>query len=108
MMYTPLLDSGLMSVKATHGETVAPLSSVDGGAPHQFLVLLKPELLESTVDVPAVWVLVSELLERASVSVLGVRWFTGEELRESGTIERHYGVINDISRRGVPDRKSVV
>jgi len=70
---------------------------------NEFVIFSKPELGRlSTTLLGAVWDLFAGGLREYGVSVHSVKILTGPELEQSGAMQRHYGVINKISRLGRP------
>ncbi|MBW4635407.1 MAG: nucleoside-diphosphate kinase [Iphinoe sp. HA4291-MV1] len=69
---------------------------------NQFVVFLKPEATNilSGVDIQGVLQLVFDTFQRWKVEVGAVRVLTAEYLHKYQVIALHYGIINDISRRG--------
>jgi hypothetical protein len=76
-----------------------------GGTPEpaggEFVIFSKPELsrLNST-DRAAVWDLFAGSFGAYDVTVHRIKIMTGPELDQAGVMQRHYGVINQISRLG--------
>jgi hypothetical protein len=67
----------------------------------EFVIFSKPELGRlSTADLAAVWDLVARSFARYDVAVHRIKIMTGPELDQAGLMQRHYGVINQISRLG--------
>jgi hypothetical protein len=72
-------------------------------AANEFVIFSKPELGRlASDDLARVWDLFAELIGRYDVTVHSTMTLTGPELEESGAMQAHYGVINQISRLGRP------
>ena len=86
----------LAATAAQPGETPEPA----GG---EFVIFSKPELGRlSTADLTAVWDLFAGAFAAYDVTVHRIKIMTGPELDQAGVMQRHYGVINQISRLGRP------
>ena len=69
----------------------------------KFVIFSKPELGRlSTADLTAVWDLFAGAFAAYDVTVHRIKIMTGPELDQAGVMQRHYGVINQISRLGRP------
>ena len=69
----------------------------------EFVIFSKPELGRlSSADLAAVWDLFASSFASYDVTVHRVKIMTGPELDQAGVMQRHYGVINQISRLGRP------
>jgi len=80
----------------------SPGSSPDPAA-NQFVIFSKPELGRlDGADLEAVWDLFADAFQTYGVTVHRVKILTGAELDQSGAMQEHYGVINQISRLGRP------
>jgi hypothetical protein len=78
---------------------IAPEPSAGG----EFVIFSKPELGRlSGADLSAVWDLFASSFASYDVTVHRVKIMTGPELDQAGVMQRHYGVINQISRLGRP------
>ena len=78
----------------------------DGSVPesdNEFVIFSKPELGRlGEADLDSVWDLFARKLADHDAEVHRVKIVTGSELEESGAMQQHYGVINQISRLGRP------
>ena len=72
------------------------------GHVHQAVLFLKPEVLDFSdgVNVEAILQIVFEALSRFHVEVGAIRILNAQYLGKFGLMDRHYGVINKISREG--------
>jgi hypothetical protein len=69
----------------------------------EFVIFSKPELGRlSSADLAAVWDLFAASFAAYDVTVHRIKITTGPELDQAGVMQRHYGVINQISRLGRP------
>ena len=67
----------------------------------EFVIFSKPELGRlSSADLATVWDLFAGSFAEYDVSVHRIKIMTGPELDQAGVMQRHYGVINQISRLG--------
>lgn len=103
-LWNNLVESGFEDPDQDFGALLRPLSRPNHARRHQFVVLLKPELLNAgstVVSSAEILRLVATRMEKDDIELGGVRWFTGNELQVSKLMEGHYGVINEVSRRGL-------
>ena len=90
------------SVQATVAER---FGDGDAGAPsgNEFVIFSKPELGRlSRAHLATVWDLFASSFTSHDVTVHRIKIMTGPELDQTGVMQRHYGVINQISRLGRP------
>jgi hypothetical protein len=70
---------------------------------NEFVIFSKPELGRLSPELlGVVWDLLAGALKDYAVTVHTIKILTGPELERSGAMQRHYGVINQISRLGRP------
>lgn len=70
---------------------------------NEYCLFLKPELTELRERLPSVLSLISEILEKNHREVVAASsTIAADYLKRHSLMEQHYGVIKDISRRGVP------
>lgn len=76
--------------------------SSPNGEHNQFVIFLKPEVLnfQDGVRVDDILHLVFDTLTKWNVKVGAIRILTASYLKKHLIMDRHYGVINDISKRG--------
>ncbi len=69
---------------------------------HQFVLFLKPEISTATpgIDHAGVLQVVFDALAEWSVDIGAVRLLNGPYLRDHRIMDRHYGVLNQISKEG--------
>lgn len=80
-----------------HSYTPSPRPEVN-----EYCLFLKPELTELGGRLPPVLSLISEILEKNHQEVVAASAIASDYLKRHSLMEQHYGVIKDISRRGVP------
>jgi hypothetical protein len=82
---------------------VQPYGTIDSASDHQFVLFLKPEAtaVKEGVDLDAILALAFEELNRFDVHIGAVRILNGDYLKDHQIMDRHYGVINAISKQGV-------
>jgi hypothetical protein len=69
----------------------------------EFVIFSKPELGRlGSPDLAAAWDLFANSFAQYDVTVHRIKIVTGPELDQAGVMQRHYGVINQISRVGRP------
>lgn len=89
------IDSGSAILVESYSPPVA-----DAGT-NEFCLFLKPELAELPVEaLAATLAIVSDCLDRYSVTLNGLVVIPGAVLEASGAIQEHYGVINRVAREG--------
>lgn len=72
------------------------------GTRHQFIFFIKPEATAKGVDLAEVLRIAEQTLARFKVDVGAVRILSADYLRRHQIMDQHYGVINRISKEGVP------
>jgi nucleoside diphosphate kinase len=105
-----LTDEIIEAVRAVQGATDAtdavrtlrPYEPRSSWPENQALIFLKPEAtaVDSGVDVAGVLEVLFERMEHFGIETGAISVVGSAQLRESGVIERHYGVINEIANRG--------
>jgi len=89
---------------ATSGEflSVVPYSPTSPAGPvNEFLLFFKPELTEPSDRLRRVWGVVQGALDRFDCQVAGAAACGAAYLRRHRIFEQHYGVINQVSSRGI-------
>jgi hypothetical protein len=105
-----LTDEIIEAVRAVQGATVGtdavrtlrPYEPRSSWPENQALMFLKPEAtaVDSGVQLEAVLELLFERMEHFGIETGAIAVVGSAQLRDSGVIERHYGVINEIANRG--------
>ena len=87
---------------AAEARVVKPYRAPNSGDLHQFVLFVKPEAtnIESGVDLAAVLNLIFETLNRFQVEIGAAQVLNGPTLKQHQIMDRHYGVINAISKGG--------
>jgi hypothetical protein len=80
---------------------LAPYRPADGSR-HQFIFFIKPEATAPAVNLAEVARIALEALARFQVAAGAIRIISADYLRQHGIMDQHYGVINRISKQGVP------
>jgi hypothetical protein len=92
-----------VSERFLQAATVAQAGAGVEPAGAEFVIFSKPELGRlSTADMATVWDLFASSFTAYDVTVHRIKVMTGPELDQAGVMQRHYGVINQISRLGRP------
>lgn len=68
---------------------------------NEFLIFLKPDLLELNDRLEPVWEIISQRLEAFDVELVAATALDADVLRKHRLIHQHYGVINAVSMEGV-------
>lgn len=85
---------------APNHQWVHPYNPDKDPATHQFLLFLKPELVEPDVRTEKVLELIFATLKTWSVEIGAARLLNGKYLSKHRIMDQHYGVINQISHQG--------
>ena len=80
---------------------LAPYRPADGSR-HQFIFFIKPEATAPAVNLEEVLRIALETLARFQVETGAIRVMSAPYLHQHGIMDQHYGVINRISKQGVP------
>jgi hypothetical protein len=82
---------------------ITPYSACRDTQLNQFVMFLKPDVTDGAggVRVAAIVDALRELLSRHSIGIWATRVVSGRLLARTHLVERHYGVVNAISRRGM-------
>lgn len=101
-MQIPIYPTFENARKTQTQEWVAPYEPPKGDTAHQFVLFLKPEAtaVQDGVDLQAILKMILERLSAFESTVHAIRILPAAYLKEHNIMARHYGVINQISRRG--------
>jgi hypothetical protein len=92
-----------VSERFSQAATAAQAGGTPEPAGGEFVIFSKPELSRlSSTDLATVWDLFASSFAAYDVTVHRIKIMTGPELDQAGVMQRHYGVINQISRLGRP------
>lgn len=82
---------------------LSPYQGQAAAGKNHFVTFLKPEAtaVQAGVKTDAVLEIVFEIFKANNIEVGGARVLTSKYLEQHGVMDRHYGVINAISRSGV-------
>jgi hypothetical protein len=96
-----LVEAYRSTVNAGGSRWFKPYRPADGSG-HQFIFFIKPEATHAGVQLDQVLHLAFETLAQFHVEVGAIRLLSADYLKLHQIMDQHYGVINRISKQGVP------